>query len=79
LQPRAGRDEIAGERDGRLLVRVTAPAVDGRANEAMRKLIAKRAGVAKGGVEIVRGERSRDKLVCVEGVDLATLRRALGI
>jgi uncharacterized protein YggU (UPF0235/DUF167 family) len=68
-----------GERGGRLLVRVTAPALEGRANVAMRKLIAKRAGVATGRVQIVRGERSRDKLVRVDGIDLAPLRRALGV
>jgi uncharacterized protein len=44
LQPGASRSEIAGERDGAILVRVTAPPVEGRANEALRKLIAKRLG-----------------------------------
>jgi uncharacterized protein (TIGR00251 family) len=77
LQPRAGHNRIAGERDGRLLVQVTAPAVDGRANEALCRLIAKRAGVARGKVTIVRGERSRDKLVRVEGIGEAEVRRAL--
>jgi uncharacterized protein (TIGR00251 family) len=77
LQPRARRDEIAGVREGRTVVRVTAPPVDGRANAALVKLIAKRAGVAKGRVSIVRGERSRDKLVRVEGLDDEQLRRLL--
>jgi uncharacterized protein (TIGR00251 family) len=77
LQPRAGRNRIAGERAGRLLVQVTAPPVDGRANQALCRLIAKRAGVARGKVTIVRGERSREKLVRVEGVGEAELRRAL--
>lgn len=53
--------------------------MDGRANAALVKLIAKRAGVAKGRVSIVRGERSRDKVVQVEGLALAELRRALGL
>jgi uncharacterized protein (TIGR00251 family) len=78
VQPRAPRDEIAGERDGRLVVRVTAPPVDGRANDAVRKLLAKRLGVARGRVTVVRGEAGRDKLVEVEGLDDAdVLRRAL--
>jgi uncharacterized protein (TIGR00251 family) len=77
LQPRARRDEIAGVREGRTVVRVTAPPVDGRANAALVKLIAKSAGVAKGRVSIVRGERSRDKLVRVEGLDDEQLRRLL--
>jgi uncharacterized protein (TIGR00251 family) len=77
LQPRARRNEISGERDGVALVQATAPPVDGRANAALVKLIAKRAGVAKGRVSIARGERSRDKLVRVDGLDEAELRRAL--
>ena len=78
LQPRATREEISGERGGAIVVRVTEPPVDGRANDALVRLIAKRAGVAKSRVTIVRGARSRDKLVRVNGVDEAELRRALG-
>jgi len=79
LHPRASRDEIAGERGGAVLIRVTAPPVDGKANAALVKLIAKRAGVPKRDVSVVRGERSRDKLVRVEGIGDAQLRRALGL
>jgi uncharacterized protein len=78
LQPRAAREAISGERGGAIVVRVTEPPVDGRANEALVRLIAKRARVAKSRVTIVRGARSRDKLVRVDGVDEAELRRALG-
>jgi uncharacterized protein (TIGR00251 family) len=78
LQPRAGRNEVVGERNGAVVIRVAAPPVDGRANEALRKLVAHRAGVPRSHVTIVRGERSRDKLVRVEGVGEAELRRALG-
>jgi uncharacterized protein (TIGR00251 family) len=79
LQPRAARDEIAGERAGAALVRVTEPPLEGRANAALVKLIAKRAGVAKSRVSIVRGARSREKLVLVEGMGEAELRCALGL
>ena len=58
LQPRASRDEITGLRDdGVLVVRVTAPPVDGRANDALCKLLAKRLDVAPSRVSVVRGER----------------------
>lgn len=77
VQPRSRRNEIAGERAGALVVRVTSPPVDGRANEAVRRLIAKRLGVPAGRVSIVRGESSRDKLVEVEGIGDDELRRAL--
>jgi uncharacterized protein len=79
VQPRAARDEIAGERDGALLVRVTAPPVDGKANEAACKLLAKRLGVAPSRVSVVRGGSARDKVVEVEGVDDQALRRELGL
>jgi uncharacterized protein (TIGR00251 family) len=79
LQPRASREEIAGVRNGALLVRVTAPPVDERANQALCRLIAKRAGVAASGVEIVRGGHGRDKLVVVRGIEQAALDAALGL
>jgi uncharacterized protein (TIGR00251 family) len=78
LKPRGSRDELIGLRDGVLQAKVTAPPVDGRANEALRKLIAKRVGVAPSRVSVVRGERSRDKVVQVDGTDEAELRAALG-
>jgi uncharacterized protein len=77
LQPGASRSEIAGERDGAILIRVTAPPVEGRANEALRKLIAKRVGVAKRRVTIARGQRARDKLVWIDGVEEGAAREAL--
>ena len=79
LQPRAKRNAIVEERDGVLRVSVAAAPVDGLANAALCKLIAKRAGVARGRVSVVRGERSREKVVQVEGVELEELRRALGM
>jgi uncharacterized protein (TIGR00251 family) len=77
LRPRGHRDELIGVEDGVLLARVTAPPVDGRANEALRRLIAKRVGVAPSRVAIVRGQKSREKLVRVEGADQTALLAAL--
>ena len=74
---RASRDELAGLRDGVLHVRVTAPPVDGRANQAVCKLIARAVGVGKTSVSVIRGERSRDKVVQVEGVEPDAALRAL--
>ncbi len=78
LRPRGSRDELLGMRDGVLQARVTAPPVDGKANRALCRLIAKRVGVAPSKVSVVRGEKSRDKLVRVGGIDAATLEKALG-
>jgi uncharacterized protein len=79
LQPRARANEIVGERDGVLVVRVNAPPLDGRANDALCRLIAKRARVGVRSVSVVRGASSREKVVRVEGVSLEELRGALGI
>ena len=77
VQANARRDEIVGFREAVLLVRVVAPALDGRANRALCRLLAKRLGVARSSVTIVHGDRSRDKLVRVEGVDQASLDAVL--
>lgn len=79
LQPRARANEIVGERAGVVLVRVTAPPVDGRANDALCRLIAKRARVGVRSVSVLRGAGAREKLVRVDGIGLAALRVALGV
>jgi uncharacterized protein YggU (UPF0235/DUF167 family) len=79
VQPRARQDEVAGERNGALVVRVTAPPVEGKANDAACKLVAKRLGVAHSRVWVVRGAASTNKLIGVDGVDPEALRRGLGL
>ncbi len=79
VKPRASSAKIAGERAGRLLVQVTAPPLKGRANEAVCKLLAKELGIAAGRVAVVGGERSRDKLVRIEGVAPADVANRLGV
>jgi uncharacterized protein (TIGR00251 family) len=70
LQPRAWSNELRGFRDdGVLIASVTAPPVDGKANAALIKLIAKHADVAPSRVSIVKGENARDKLVRIDGLD----------
>ena len=68
-----------GERGGAVVIRVTAPPVDGKANAALCAFVAERAGVPRSHVDVVRGLTSRDKVVRVEGVDAAALRAALGV
>jgi uncharacterized protein len=79
LQPRARRDEVVGQRAGAVLIRVTAPPVDGKANEALCRLVAKKAGVAPSRVRLIRGHTARDKTLEIEGVDTAALRAAFGL
>lgn len=77
VQARARRDEIVSVPAGGLLVRVTAPALEGRANRAVCRLVAERLGVAPSRVAIVRGEHHRDKLLEVSGLDQAAADAAL--
>lgn len=77
LIPRARANEISGERNGVLLARVTAPPVDGRANAALCRLVAKRARVGVRSVSVVRGTSSREKVVRVEGISSEDLRELL--
>jgi uncharacterized protein (TIGR00251 family) len=79
LTPRAARAAIAGARDGVLQVRVTAPPVDGQANAALCRLLAKALGVAPSRVSVVRGASVRDKLVRVDGVETADAHERLGM
>jgi uncharacterized protein len=77
VQPRAKRSEVAGERGGAVVIRVSAPPVDGKANEAVCRLIAERVRVPKSAVRIVRGESSRDKIVRIDGLSADQARTAL--
>jgi uncharacterized protein len=77
LRPRGHRNELIGIEEGVLHARVTAPPVDGKANRALCKLIAERLGVAPSRVSVVRGQKSRDKLIRVEGLDEVAVVAAL--
>jgi uncharacterized protein (TIGR00251 family) len=72
--PRASRDAIVGEHDGALKIALTAPPVEGEANAALVALLAKKLGVAKRDVVLVRGEASRSKRVEVRGVSADAVR-----
>jgi uncharacterized protein len=78
VQPRASRDEIVGEYRGGLKIRLTAPPVDDRANEALCKQLASRLKVPLAAVRIVSGERSRAKRVEIHGVTAAMIRGLAG-
>jgi uncharacterized protein (TIGR00251 family) len=71
VTPRASRDAIEGEYQGALRVRLTAPPVEDRANDALRRLLAARLNVAVSAVRIVGGEKSRNKRVEVTGIKSA--------
>ena len=71
VAPRASRNAIEGEYNGALKVRLTAPPLDNRANEALRRLLAERLKVPVSAVRIVTGEKTRTKRVSISGVTRA--------
>jgi len=77
-QPRASRSEVVGEHGGALKVRLAAPPVDGEANDELVRCLARWLDVPRGAVRLVAGATGRNKVVEVEGVGAAEVRRALG-
>ncbi|MGC9310531.1 MAG: DUF167 domain-containing protein [Candidatus Aenigmatarchaeota archaeon] len=65
--PNASKDEVIEEPDGSLKVRVAARAVEGKANRAVIEVLAKHFGIRKNKIEILRGEKGREKVVSVMG------------
>jgi len=76
VQPRASRDEIAGEMAGAMKIRVRAPAVEDRANESVVELLAGLLKRPKSAVRILSGERSRTKRIAIDGV---TKQQVMGL
>ena len=77
IQPRGGHDAVIGERDGRVVIRLQAPPVDGAANAALIRFLVRGLGCPARAGQLLRGERGRRKWVAVEGIGAAELRRRL--
>ncbi len=77
IQPRASRNGIVVMEDGSLKIRLTAPPVDGAANEALIKYISDVLGLAKSQILIITGHTSREKIVKIEGLSEPEARRLL--
>jgi uncharacterized protein len=70
VQPRAAREEVAGVTADAIRLRLTAPPVDGAANEALIRFLAASLSVPRSAVELVSGHTGRTKLVAVTGVSV---------
>jgi uncharacterized protein len=77
IQPRASKNEIVTMASGGLKIRLTAPPVDGAANEALVKFLAAVLSIPKSRVEIVSGHTSREKIVRISGISGAEVKRLL--
>ena len=77
VQPRAKRNTVVGELEGALKIALTAPPVDGRANEACIEFLAGLFDIPRSSVTIISGHNSRNKVLRVSGLSSATLRQRL--
>ena len=79
IQPRASKNGVIRMEDGSLKIRLTAPPVNGAANEALVEFLSKILFISKSAVEIVSGHTSREKRVKISGMDEADIIRLLNI
>jgi hypothetical protein len=77
LQPGARRSALCGEHGGRLKIAISAPPLDGRANDALTEWLAGQLGVARRQVSIAAGAHSREKTVRIDGIGAAGVRQRL--
>jgi uncharacterized protein len=79
VHPRAKQNAITGELGGALKVSLTAPPVEGKANEACIEFFAKLLKVPRSSVTIASGQRSRNKVICVAGISVDEVRKRLTV
>jgi uncharacterized protein len=77
IQPRASRNQILGIHNHCLKIKLTSPPVDGAANQACIKFLAKAFGISPSRLSIVKGETSRNKTIQLEGMDPKDFLNAL--
>ena len=75
--PNARKTEFSGSRGDEIVLRLNAPAIEGRANEAAVEFLSRFFGVSRSAVIIIRGERSRHKIVEIVGLKNGDLERKL--
>lgn len=78
LKPRAKNDRLAVTAEGTVDIAVTSPPVEGKANEHLVKLLAKKLGVPRTSVTLIRGGHSKNKVVAIEGVNTEEAMKRLG-
>ncbi|OAQ19954.1 DUF167 domain-containing protein [Thermosulfurimonas dismutans] len=79
LQPGAKKTELAGFHGASLKIKVAAPPVEGKANRALIEFLSKKLGVRKKEIEMLAGEKARDKIILVHGQSPEEVKKALGV
>ena len=77
IVPNAKRDEVTGEHGDAVKIKIAAPALDGKANEAVLEFLAEKLGIHRRDITLIAGAKSRDKLVEIAGLDATEARGRL--
>jgi uncharacterized protein (TIGR00251 family) len=77
LVPNAKIDKVVGEHGGAIKIKVRAPAVEGKANSALISFLAKRLNLPARTIVLLRGQRSREKVIRIDGLSDEDVRRRL--
>lgn len=77
VQPRASRNQIVGEQEGMLKIKLTAPPVEGEANQALIDYLASVLNVPRRNVVLLKGESSRHKIVAIKGISKETFLKKI--
>ena len=77
VQPGASRNAVVGRNGDEWKLAVTAPPVEGRANQACIELVAERLGIPRSAVRIARGQSGRKKILEIEGLPIGEIERRL--
>ena len=72
--PNAKIDKVVGEHGDAIKIKLRAPAIEGKANTALRKFLAEKLSIPQRAIVLDRGERSRDKVLRIDGLSEKTIR-----
>lgn len=79
VQPNSSREGVGEVRNDALIIRLNAPAVEGKANDALIRFISRKLDVPKSRIAIIRGEKNRTKSIAVQGLSPEAVAQRLGV
>ena len=77
IVPNGKRNEVTGEHGDAVKIKIAAPAIEGKANEALLEFLAEKLGLHRRNLTLIAGEKSRDKLIEIAGLDATEARGRL--
>jgi len=77
IVPNAKQNEVMGEHGAAIKIKLRAPAVEGKANAALRSFLAEELNISASRITLTRGQKSREKLICIDALSEEDVRRRL--